>query len=167
MREAYGQPRETDEIKAKLRSYGKLQRRLDNQITRLENLMESIDAVGSTNYSGMPAGSHDGTSRAERYVEQKDELEKKIDSMIQEERELKKELEDLIAQLDNPDEQGVLELKYIDGIEWPDVSELLFGSAEDYEDNPERYMKRTFRIHGAALQRLSRIYRGEPAPPTL
>lgn len=165
MREAYGQPRETDEIKAKLRSYGKLQRRLDNQIARLDNLMDSVDAVNSTNYSGMPSGSHDGTSRQERYTEQKDELQTKIDNMIEEERELRKELEDLIAQLNNPDEQGVLEMKYIDGLRWKGVCLSLFGMNEDYEDKEEKYMKRTFRIHGAALQRLSRIYRGEPASP--
>lgn len=165
MREEYGQPRETDEIKAKLKSYGRLQRRLDNQIARLDNLMDSVDAVNSTNYSGMPSGSHDGTSRQERYVEHTDELQRKIDDMIEEERALRKELEDLIAQLNNPDEQGVLEMKYIDGLRWKGVCLSLFGMNEDYEENAERYMKRTFRIHGAALQRLSRIYRGDPAPP--
>ncbi len=167
MREAYGQQRETDAIRAKLRSYGELQRRLDNQLARLYNLIDSIDAVSSTNYSGMPTGSHDGTSRQERYTERKDELETKVDNMMKQETELRKELEDMIAKLNDPDEQAVLEMKYIDGLQWKNVSLSLFGMREDYEDNPERYMKRTFRIHGAALQRLSRIYRGEPAPPTL
>ena len=87
--------------------------------------------------------------------------------MMKQETELRKELEDMIAKLNDPDEQAVLEMKYIDGLQWKNVSLSLFGMREDYEDNPERYMKRTFRIHGAALQRLGRIYWGELAPPTI
>ena len=158
MQEANERPRNTEAVKMKLRSYGKLQRKIDYQITRLENLVETIDTLPSTNFSGMPSGTHDGTTKAERYVERKDELERKIDRMIQEEQELRKELEDLIALLDNPDEQAILEIKYIDGVDWPDVSWSLFHEADDYEENPERYMKRTFRIHGVALQRLAAVY---------
>ena len=158
MQETQARPRDTEPIKTKLKSYGRLQRKIEYQITRLENLMDTIDSLPATNYSGMPSGPHDGTSKAERYVEKKDELERKIRKMVKEEKQLKEELEELIALLSDPDEQAILEIRYIDCFEWEDVSFALYGAEVDYGDNPERYMKRTFRIHGAALQRLAAVY---------
>lgn len=167
MQDTNTQPRNnTGEVKAKLRSYGILQRRIDHQITRLENLVETIDSIASANYSGMPSGPHDGVSKAERYVEKKDELERKIDSMIQQEKILRKEVEELIALLPDPDEQACLEMKYVDVMDWQDVAFGLFGMLAEYESHKERYMKRTFKLHGAALQRLSEIC-WEKRPPQL
>ena len=34
----------------------------------------------------------------------------------------------------------------------------LFGMLDEYEDNPERYMKRTFRVHSEALQHLAAVF---------
>ena len=164
MREAKTPPRDTSEIKAKLRSYGELQRRIDLLITRLENHMETIDTLPTPNYSGMPSGSHDGTTKAERYVERKDELEQKIDRMIQQEKELRKEVEDMIALLSDPDEQTALEMRYIDGLNWWEVTVALWGSCEDYDEHEKRYLKRTFRIHGEALQRLAAVFQPKTSP---
>jgi len=158
MQETQTRPRDTTPIKTKLRSYGNLQRKIEHQITRLENLMDTIDSLPATNYSGMPSGPHDGTSKAERYVEKKDELERKIRKMVKEEKQLKEELEELIALLSDPDEQAILLIRYIDCFEWEDVSFSLYGAESDYADNEERYMKRTFRLHGAALQRLAAVF---------
>lgn len=148
-------------VKAKLRSYGDLQRRIDHQVTRLENLMDTIDSLPAASYSGMLKGSSDGTTKAERYVERKDDLERRIDRMIQEERELRRSVESMIALLTDPDEQAILEMKYIDGLAWPNVCLSLFGELDDYAEGEDRYMKRTFRIHGEALQRLAAHYRDQ------
>jgi len=165
MQESKTQPREdTGAIKTKLKSYGDLQRRIDHLITRLENLMDTIDSLPGADYSGMPRGSSDRTSKAERYVEKKDDLEQKIDRLVLQEKVLRKELEEIASALDDPDEQAVIEMKYLDTQNWQDVAFSLFGNKDDYDDNAERYMKRTFRIHGDALQHLAAIFTPKTPP---
>ena len=112
------QPKETDEIKQRLESYAALQRKIDNQIERLENLIATMGSPSTPNLTGLPSGGGDGTSKIERQVAKKDELEKKIRRMIMEERQLRKELEQLIETLKNPDEQTVIEIRYTDRAKW-------------------------------------------------
>ena len=78
------QPKETDEIKQRLESYAALQRKIDNQIERLENLIATMGSPSTPNLTGLPSGGGDGTSKIERQVAKKDELEKKIRRMIME-----------------------------------------------------------------------------------
>ena len=78
--------------------------------------------------------------------------------MQQEEYNERMELELLIGKMRNPDEQTVIEMRYFDHARWWAVCAALFGDMEDYEEHEKRYLKRTFKIHGSALQSLAKIY---------
>lgn len=156
------QPKETDAIKQKLESYATLQRKIDNQIERLENLNATMGSPSTPNLTGLPSGGGDGTSKIERQVAKKDELEKKIRRMIMEERQLRKELEQLIETLKNPDEQTVIEMRYIDRAKWWTVCAALYSTEPDYDEKADKYLKRTFKLHGSALQALARLSIEEP-----
>lgn len=156
------QQKETDAIKQKLESYATLQRKIDNQIERLENLNATMGSPSTPNLTGLPSGGGDGTSKIERQVAKKDELEKKIRRMIMEERQLRKELEQLIETLKNPDEQTVIEMRYIDRAKWWTVCAALYSTEPDYEEKADKYLKRTFKLHGSALQALARLSIEEP-----
>lgn len=156
------QPKETDAIKQKLESYATLQRKIDNQIERLENLNATMGSPSNPNLTGLPSGGGDGTSKIERQVAKKDELEKKIRRMIMEERQLRKELEQLIETLKNPDEQTVIEMRYIDRAKWWTVCAALYSTEPDYDEKADKYLKRTFKLHGSALQALARLSIEEP-----
>lgn len=155
------QPKETDAIRGKLESYAVLQRKIDNQIERLANLSATMGSVSSPNLSGLPSGSGDGTSKTERQVLHKMALEEKIRDMEQEERQLRRELEALIDAMQNPDEQTVIEMRYIDGAKWWPICAALYSMEDDYEENSNKYLKRTFKLHGSALQSIARIYKAE------
>ena len=152
------QQKETDAIKQKLESYATLQRKIDNQIERLENLNATMGSPSTPNLTGLPSGGGDGTSKIERQVAKKDELEKKIRRMIMEERQLRKELEQLIETLKNPDEQTVIEMHYLDHVKWWPICAALFSGEADYAEKADKYLKRTFKLHGSALQALAKIY---------
>lgn len=152
--------KETDEIKQRLESYATLQRKIDNQIERLENLIATMGSPSTPNLTGLPSG--DGTSKIERQVARKDELEEKIRRMIKEERQLCAELEQLIEKLKNPDEQTVIEMRYIDQAKWRTVCAALYSTESDYEEKTDKYLKRTFKLHGSALQALARLNIEEP-----
>ena len=156
------QPKETDAIKQKLESYATLQRKIDNQIERLENLNATMGSPSTPNLTGLPSGGGDGTSKIERQVAKKDELEKKIRRMIMEERQLRKELEQLIETLKNPDEQTVIEMRYIDRAKWWTVCAALYSTEPDYDEKADKYLKRTLKLHGSALQALARLSIEEP-----
>lgn len=156
------QQKETDAIKQKLESYATLQRKIDNQIERLENLNATMGSPSTPNLTGLPSGGGDGTSKIERQVAKKDELEKKIRRMIMEERQLRKELEQLIETLKNPDEQTVIEMRYIDRAKWWTVCAALYSTEPDYNEKADKYLKRTLKLHGSALQALARLSIEEP-----
>ena len=147
--------KETDEIKQRLESYATLQRKIDNQIERLENLIATMGSPSTPNLTGLP--SRGGTSKIERQVARKDELEEKIRRMIKEERQLRAELEQLIEKLKNPDEQTIIEMRYIDQAKWWTVCAALYSTEPDYEEKADKYLKRTFKLHGSALQALARL----------
>ena len=159
------QPKETDEIKKKLESYAALHRRIDNQIERLENLEAVMGSISSPSFDGISGGGGDGTSKQERQVIQKVTLEETIRRMITDEDRERSELEALISEMEKPDEQTVLEMHYFDAANWWTVCAALHGSREDYDEHEQRYLKRTFKLHGSALQSLAKIYRAKQRPP--
>ena len=121
-----------------------------------------MGSPSTPNLTGLPSGGGDGTSKIERQVAKKDELEKKIRRMIMEERQLRKELEQLIETLKNPDEQTVIEMRYIDRAKWWTVCAALYSTEPDYNEKADKYLKRTFKLHGSALQALARLSIEEP-----
>lgn len=150
--------KETEEIRAKLDSFAGLQRKIDNQIERLEALISTMDSPSSPNLTGLPSGGFDGVSKTERLVIKKIELEDKIRKLEAKEASLRAEIEQLIEQLKSPDEQTVIEMRYLDRRRWWPICAALFATEKDYEENAEKYLKRTFKIHGCALVSLSMIY---------
>lgn len=154
-------PKETDAVKKKLESYAALQRKIDNKIQRLRTLEASIGSTSAPNMSGMPGGGGNGESKVERLVVKKDELERSIRRLEQEERELLNELEALIDRLEDPDHQIVIEMRYIDRLPWWPICAALYSREDDYELNAHKYLKRTFKRHGSALLALAKVYRVE------
>lgn len=152
------QPKETDAVREKLESYGALQRRIDNENQRLKMFEAAMYAPSTQTLTGMPSGGGDGTSKTERLILKKEELTKKIEKMEREERQLLDDLDAMIDQLKKPDEQMVIEMRYIDCSRWWTICAALYFSEPDYDENPDKYLKRTFKLHGSALQTLARIY---------
>lgn len=152
------QQKQTDEIKALLNAYQQLQKRIDNTEKRKECLELSMGSPSIPNYSGMPSGSRENSSKVERDLIKKEELEEKLGDLYAEENSRREEIEGLIEQMKKPNEQIVIEMHYIDGVAWRMISVALYGEEPDYDENEKRYLKRTFKLHGSALQSLARIY---------
>lgn len=156
--------KETDEIRELLEAYPNFQKRIDNMEERLACLEYSMDSPASSNYSGMPGGKRDGTSKQERDYLKKEELEEKLRNMYAEENRRREEIEGMVELMKNPDEQTVIEMRYLDGATWKEISVAINCGRADYDEHEERYLKRTFKIHGSALQSLARIYNAQKMP---
>lgn len=151
-------PKETDAIKALLAAFTKLRKRIDNTEKRLEALELSVGA-STPSYSGMPGGGGERSSEQERYAIKKEEIQEKLDNMYAEENRRREEIEALIELMEKPNEQTVIEMHYLDNIKWRLISVAIWGEEPDYDENERRYLKRTFKIHGSALQSLAKIYK--------
>ncbi len=51
----------------------------------------------------------------------------------------------------------ILQLKYLDGLDWKDIPGELFADKEDFIDREESYSRRMFMIHKKALQNLAEL----------
>ena len=54
--------------------------------------------------------------------------------------------------MERPDEQTVIEMHYLDHVKWWPICAALFSGEPDYAEKADKYLKRTFKLHGSALQ---------------
>ena len=126
----------------------------------LEFAEQSYGDVKSQNYDGMPKSQ--GDPRRSPMVEaviRKMELEERVERKEAEIAADWAEIEPFIEQL-QPIETLVMNLRYYYGAEWDDVCFNLYGKRRDYTIEVDRYMNRTFKIHGRALLTLSALMEG-------
>ena len=72
------QPKETDAVRELLEAFIRLRRRIDNTEKRRDSLEITMGAPSTSNFSGMPGGSRDGSSKAERDIIKKEELDEML-----------------------------------------------------------------------------------------
>jgi len=143
-------------------------REIDNQIERLEYIEATMSSAASPELSGMPKSPGVKNDRTAMLVIRKMELEETIKEAIDAEADERAAIELLIQQLKKPDERAVIRLRYFDRAGWSEICKMLFNEAEDFEENVDNYMRRTFRLHGKALVNLEAISvqtcAGQPKP---
>ena len=159
-------PKQTDEIKALLKAYIDLQRRIDNTESRLEALELSKGAPSIADYGGaIGTGGRCTSSKQERNYIKYEELKEKLENLNAEENRRREEIETMVDLMENPNEQTVIEMHYLDGAKWWPICVSLYGEEPDYDENEKRYLKRTFKIHGSALVSLARIHASMAGAP--
>lgn len=147
----------TKGIKERLAAYTAMLRRIDNQIERVERMEATMTSPKAQRLDGMPHAGGVAGDRMADMVARKEELEAKVREAIAEERAEHALLDAMAEALPKPDETAVIQLRYFDRMSWPDVTDALFGDRPDYLDKYESYMRRTLRIHGAALVGLAEL----------
>lgn len=140
--------------KERLQSYASLIREIDNQIERLELMEEKMTAPISPRLDGMPRSGSSTFDRMTMELARKEELEKGIKRLIQKERDEAADIQEATKLLKKADERQVILLRYVDGLQWPEICEALYGQEKDYEERAEALMKKTFRVHGFALKNI-------------
>lgn len=134
---------------------------VDVQIERLERLEARIEGTGSPNLDGMPRGSPN-FDRIGSMLAQKEELETKIRGMITAQADRRRTIERYVDQLRKSDEKAVVEMRYIDGERWKDISQMLYGSKDDFADREDSFLRRTTRLHERALINLVEVMQENP-----
>lgn len=150
--------REELRCKAELKAYNDTLRRIAGLEKRIADFRETIDNPTTSIWSDMPRTQNTtGISRQERALIRLEEMQEKLAALVEREAKQYKRIMAALDKLEAEDEL-LLSLRYIDQMKWDKISEELFGYEEDFFDNPEKYQKRTFRIHGKALKNLEEVY---------
>lgn len=140
--------KKTNAIKERLKSHRKLLERLNAMEQELEYLRNPGPKVPKLTHTprggGLPG---DPTADA---TDQIIEFEAKIARKRAEIEADWEEMEPVVEQL-QPAETLVINLRYMHGAEWPEISRVIYGRSDDYDVEIDRYLNKTFKIHGRAL----------------
>lgn len=145
------------DMTARFKAYRDLNREIDLQIERLEQLEAKAGSPSTPNLSGMPKGSSFQHDRMADTVARIADLRSEIDSLIAERDAEQKALEALIRRLPSADRRLVLRLRYLDSEEWEDVLFIAYGGKPDFNEKYDNYKQRVFRHHKQALAELEAI----------
>ena len=139
------------DMTARFKAYKDLNREIDLQIERLEQMEAKAGSPSTPNLSGMPKSSSFQHDRMADAVARIADLRSEIDSLIAERDAEQKALEALIRRLPNADRRLVLRLRYLDSEEWEDVVFIAYGGKPDFNEKYDNYKQRVFRHHKQAL----------------
>lgn len=149
--------KKTQPIKERLNEHRDMLTKLKALETELAFTEAQYGSTQSPNLSGMPSGGGHVSNPVAEMVARKIELEEKVQKQRAKIEEDWAELEKCIEEL-KPVETLVINLRYYYGGEWDEICFSLFGRRKDYMEEIDRYMNRTFKIHGRALLTLSEIH---------
>ena len=66
-------------------------------------------------------------------------------------------LTDIINALPCVEQRQIVFARYIDGMSWGTITEIIFGKRDDFDEKQMSYQRRIYRIHGDALANANRI----------
>lgn len=119
-----------------------LDMRINSKIQQLDSLNDLATKCTST-FSDMPRNPNRGGSRLEdavcKIIDLKDEINRDIDRLV----DLKREIMLVIKQIDNPDQQTLLEKRYLCMESWEQIAVDMNYS-----------IQHTYRIHETALKKI-------------
>lgn len=142
---------DVETLKFRLKNYCEIERDIDNQIERYERLEMKMKSIGSPAFDDMPKSPSPSHDRMLSMLIQKERLEKEIKASVKKRDDERDFIERLINNLHKADERAVIRMRYIDLASWNEVTDMMFGGKVDYIGKEDTYLRRTHKIHGAAL----------------
>lgn len=105
----------SDFVKDWLERYRNTDIELDDEIERLDRISEKLISAAAPALSDLPK--HDGgkDSKIEYLTISKLEIQKRVESLIEKQKEMRGQIEKIIFRLKNPREKSIIRTRYFDG----------------------------------------------------
>ncbi len=145
-------------MKMRLKEYAERERDIENQLERIERMEAKLTSVCSPVFSDLPKAPSPSQQRMADLTDQKVDLEKKVERIIEQQKAERIALEEIIDQLELSDEKAVIRMRYFDSAAWDCVLSMLFGGREDFLRKEESYRRRMYSLHGSALVNMGKIF---------
>lgn len=140
-----------ERAKRRLKAFMDLKESNDLKTERLARMEEKLESIGSQQISDMPRAPSGPGDRMADAIARKVDLEAELRQDVARERAEYEAIRMIAAAMPKADERTVIELRYLDGVKWGEISEILYQQREDFEDKVEYYLRQTFKKHGTAL----------------
>ena len=156
-----------EETRAWLSRYLENEELLDRLLERIAALRSHLEAPGSATISEMPYGGGYAGDKIGHTLGKIEVLEAEAQELLAISRSLYREINQAISQLRGtakgwPHRKVVLEMRYLDRLEWSEIIEVLWSGKDDFTDRYDSYNRRTFRLHSEALEAMANIVPGFP-----
>ncbi|MBR2491687.1 MAG: hypothetical protein IKB65_09470 [Ruminiclostridium sp.] len=152
-------------VKTWLQRYGEACAELDHLSSRIDELRAKVEGAGVSRLDGMPRGTSSPGDRLGLQVAILEDLEAEAGKMVEECKRLYQQIDQAIGRIKasrrRADMVAALRARYLDGFPWPEISGMLFGDHDDYEDRRDSYLRRTHRLHGEALAELAELLKND------
>lgn len=147
-------------VKNWLSRYLLLMQDADALILRAETLRDRAASPQSPVIDGLPHSGSKNTDRIGNLIALCEEIETEACQKIAEANVIYRELNTTIKRIQgrgSADKRLVLQMKYIDGFKWYDINDTLWMRQKDFAEREDSYLRRTFKIHQAALLDIAEI----------
>lgn len=136
-------------VKDWLSAYREDEIRIDNQFERLRRLEARMKSVKAVEISDMPKAFGSSTDGLTEYVIKKESIISAINRLSKIHDKDRAAIEELVRALPKALEQNVIELRYLDGMDWQEVTASVCGADAVKFDSS---MRRVYRAHESALE---------------
>ena len=150
----------TDQVKEWLSSYAVAAREVALLRARADAIRDRATSPASPTLDGMPRSPGFEGDRLGEVIGIADVIERQVAEKEAQAAEAYREIDATIQQISGKhatERKFILQCRYLDRMDWPDVIFLLFGEKDDFGDREDSYGRRAYNIHKAALQDIGTI----------
>lgn len=148
------------DVKKMLTDYRDSEREIDLQCERLDALETKLYSVGSPEITDMPRNPSPSNDRVTILVDRHMKLKDRISELCADRDKQRNYLEDVISKVASPDQRATIRMHYLDGYKWDTVTEMIFGTEDDFDERRDSFARRVMILHGQALQQMADIING-------
>lgn len=150
----------TDQVKEWLSRYAVAAREVALLRARADAIRDRAASPSSPTLDGMPRSPGFEGDRLGEVIGIADVIERQVAEKEAQAVEAYREIDATIQQISGKhatERKFILQCRYLDRMDWPDVIFLLFGEKDDFGDREDSYGRRAYNIHKAALQDIGEI----------
>lgn len=150
----------TDQVKEWLSRYAVAAREVALLRARADAIRDRATSPASPTLDGMPRSPGFEGDRLGEVIGIADVIERQVAEKEAQAAEAYREIDATIQQISGKhatERKFILQCRYLDRMDWPDVIFLLFGEKDDFGDREDSYGRRAYNIHKAALQDIGTI----------
>lgn len=150
----------TDQVKEWLSRYAVAAREVALLRARADAIRDRAASPSSPTLDGMPRSPGFEGDRLGEVIGIADVIERQVAEKEAQAVEAYREIDATIQQISGKhatERKFILQCRYLDRMDWPDVIFLLFGEKDDFGDREDSYGRRAYNIHKAALQDIGTI----------
>lgn len=150
----------TDQVKEWLSRYAVAAREVALLRARADAIRDRAASPSSPTLDGMPRSPGFEGDRLGEVIGIADVIERQVAEKEAQAVEAYREIDATIQQISGKhatERKFILQCRYLDRMDWPDVIFLLFGDKDDFGDREDSFTRRAYNIHKEALQDIGTI----------